>query len=147
MKILTKFLGEVDICEEEVITFQEGIPGFPKHTQFTILSLNEESPFFVLQSIDDEKVGFMMGTPFAFKEDYVFDLQQSDVDQLKVEKPEDVLTYGILTLRDTLEHSTINLLAPVVVNAKQKLGKQIVLTNVKDDLLRYPLKVAEGSVK
>lgn len=147
MKILTKFLGEVEIQEEEVVTFQEGIPGFPKHHQFVILPLNGATPFFVLQAIDDEKVGFMMGTPFAFKEDYVFDLQQSDVDQLQIEKPEDVLTYGILTLRDTLEHSTINLLAPVVVNAKEKLGKQIVLTNVKDDLLRYPLKVAEGSVK
>gem|GEM_PF-6625585 len=44
--------------------------------------------------------------------------------------------------------STINLLAPVVINEKTKLAKQLVLPTEDEKLLRYPIKkAAEGSVK
>lgn len=147
MNIQTKFLGEVTIQEEAIITFAEGIPGFLDETKFVLLPLNEASPFLILQSIQTPQVGFMVATPYAFNKEYAFDLPQSDVEQLQVEKPEDVNVYGILTLKDTLITSTINLLAPVVINYKKQLGKQIVLTGQDDTMLRYPLKVAEGSAK
>lgn len=147
MKIDTKFLGEVEVAEEAIIQFPEGIPGFLEEKQFALIPLNETSPFLVLQSIETKAVGFMVATPYAFKSDYAFDLPQEDVAQLKIERSEDVIVYGILTLKDTLAKSTINLLAPVVINEKTKLAKQIVLPAENDAILRYPLKVAEGSAK
>lgn len=148
MNIQTKFLGAVDVKEEAIITFPEGIPGFHDETQFALIPLNETSPFLVLQSVKTEKVGFMVATPYAFKADYSFDLPQEDVVQLEIEQPEDVFVYGILTLKDTLVESTINLLAPVVINEKTKLAKQLVLPTEDEKLLRYPIKkAAEGSVK
>lgn len=147
MKIQTKFLGEVEVDEQSIIHFEEGIPGFSNEKQFVLVPLNEASPFLTLQSINSLEVGFMVATPYAFKADYAFDLPQSDVAQLEIEKPEDVVVYGILTLKDTLLTSTINLLAPIVINQKTKLAKQIVLTGLDESILRYPLKVAEGSAK
>lgn len=147
MKIQTKFLGEVDITEDAIIQFPEGIPGFLEEQQFVLIPLNDNSPFLVLQSVKTPKVGFMVATPYAFKADYAFDLQQSDVQQLKINQPEDVVVYGILTLKDTLVKSTINLLAPIVINETMQIGKQIVLTGEDQTILRYPLKVAEGSAK
>lgn len=147
MKIQTKFLGEVDIAEDAIIQFPEGIPGFLNEQQFVLIPLNETSPFLVLQSVKTSEVGFMVATPYAFKADYAFDLQQSDVHQLQIENPQDVVVYGILTLKDTLVNSTINLLAPIVINEKTQKGKQIVLTGEDQSILRYPLKVAEGSAK
>ncbi|WP_010302160.1 flagellar assembly protein FliW [Kurthia senegalensis] len=146
MNIQTKFLGEVTIQEQAIITFPEGIPGFQEEKQFVLIPLNEASPFLVLQSIHTQKVGFMVATPYAFKKDYAFDLQQSDVEKLEIERAEDVLVYGILTLKDTLLQSTINLLAPVVINEKKQVAKQIVLPS-EEDLLHFPLKSVEGSVK
>ncbi len=146
MNIQTKFLGEVTIQEQAIITFPEGIPGFQEEKQFALIPLNETSPFLVLQSIHTQKVGFMVATPYAFKKDYAFDLQQSDVEKLEIERAEDVLVYGILTLKDTLLQSTINLLAPIVINEKKQLAKQIVLPS-EEDLLHFPLKSVEGSVK
>lgn len=146
MNIQTKFLGEVDIQEQSIITFPEGIPGFQEENQFVLIPLNETSPFLVLQSIHTQKVGFMVATPYAFKKEYAFDLQQSDVEKLEIERAEDVLVYGILTLKDTLLQSTINLLAPIVINEKKQLAKQIVLPS-EEDLLHFPLKSVEGSVK
>lgn len=146
MNIQTKFLGEVDIQEQSIITFPEGIPGFQEEKQFVLIPLNDVSPFRVLQSIHTKKVGFMVATPYAFKKEYAFDLQQSDVEKLEIERAEDVLVYGILTLKDTLLQSTINLLAPIVINEKKQLAKQIVLPS-EEDLLHFPLKSVEGSGK
>jgi len=148
MNIQTKFLGAVEVKEDAIITFSEGIPGFQDETQFALIPLNETSPFLVLQSVTSEKVGFMVATPYAFKAEYAFDLAPEDVAQLNIEQPEDVFVYGILTLKDTLAASTINLLAPIVINEKTKLAKQIVLPAEDEALLRYPLKkVAEGSAQ
>lgn len=147
MKIQTKFIGAVEVNEADIVSFPEGIPGFTDQKQFAIIPLNSDSPFLILQSIELPQLGFMIATPYAFKKDYTFDLPQAEVEQLKIEKPEDVVVYGILTLRDTLVRSTINLLAPIIVNAKHQVAKQIVLTNVDDQLLRYPLSIAEGSVR
>lgn len=147
MKIQTKFIGAVEVDETDIVSFPEGIPGFLDQKQFAIIPLNSDSPFLILQSIELPQLGFMIATPYAFKKDYTFDLPQAEVEQLKIEKPEDVVVYGILTLRDTLVRSTINLLAPIIINVNQHIAKQIVLTNVDDQLLRYPLSVVEGSVQ
>lgn len=148
MKIQTKFLGEMDILEDSILTFPEGIPGFPEEKKFVLVPLNEASPFLTLQSVTTEALGFMVATPYAFNPSYSFDLQQEDIEQLKVEQPTDVFVYGILTLKDKLDNSTINLLAPIVINDKEKMAKQIVLTDENEAMLRYPLKkVSEGSAK
>lgn len=148
MKIQTKFLGEMEISEDNLLTFTEGIPGFPNEKNFVLVPLNNVSPFLVLQSVTTKEVGFMVATPYAFNPSYSFDLQQEDIEQLEVEQAEDVFVYGILTLKDKLSTSTINLLAPIVINNKKKLAKQIVLTSESEAILRYPLKKAtEGSAK
>lgn len=147
MKIQTKFLGEMTIDPENIIHFPKGIPAFEEETEFVIIPLAEKSPFIILQSVNTPTVGFMAGYPYDFKADYEFDLEPSIQQQLEIESPEDVLVYGILTLKETLLQSTMNLLAPIVINAKTKVGRQIVLVENDAHPLRYPLQAKEGSVR
>lgn len=67
MNIKTKFLGSVEIKEEDIIKFEEGIPGFEGAKKFIILPLEKESPFAILQSIEQVEVGFVVAFPFLFK--------------------------------------------------------------------------------
>lgn len=147
MKIQTKFLGEVQIESASIIQFPQGIPAFEEEKEFVVIPLGAQSPFVTLQSVKTPSVGFMAVYPYHFKEDYTFDLEQEDLQQLKIEKSEDVLVYAILTLKDTLENSTMNLLAPVAINVKKQIGKQVVLHENAEHPLRYPLKPLEGSVR
>lgn len=147
MKIQTKFLGEVQIDPASIIQFPQGIPAFEEEKEFVIVPLGAQSPFVTLQSVQTPSVGFMAAYPYHFKEDYTFDLEQEDLQQLQIEKSEDVLVYAILTLKDTLENSTMNLLAPVAINIKKQIGKQVVLHENAEHPLRYPLKPLEGSVR
>ncbi|WIL39131.1 flagellar assembly protein FliW [Kurthia sp. YJT4] len=147
MKIQTKFLGEVQIESASIIQFPQGIPAFEEEKEFVVIPLGAQSPFVTLQSVQTPSVGFMAAYPYHFKPNYAFDLEQEDLQQLQIEKSEDVLVYAILTLKDTLENSTMNLLAPVAINVKKQIGKQVVLHENAEHPLRYPLKPLEGSVR
>lgn len=147
MQIQTKFLGEVDIQESEIYTFEEGIPGFPDQKKFVVLPLDADLPIALLQSTEEQQVGFIIGLPFAFKTDYAFDLADEDIESLQVENQEDVLTYCIMTLKETFSDSTLNLLAPIVLNVKKFVGKQIVLTDNERYPLRHRIGELEGSAK
>lgn len=147
MKIDTKFLGAVTIEEQQILHFEDGLPGFPNAKQFVLLPIESELTLATLQCVTDAAIGFITAYPFAFKPDYAFDLTDSDKAALKLEKEEDVLVYSIVTLKDTFEASTINLLAPIILNKETKQGKQIILQDNDQYPLRHPIGTLEGSAK
>ncbi|GAA3351030.1 flagellar assembly protein FliW [Deinococcus persicinus] len=147
MKIATKFLGEVEIIEQDILTFEHGLLGLEEVRKFILLPIDADLPLAILQSVERPEIGFVVAYPFAFKKDYSFDISEEDFEQLHLEKEEDVLTYSIVTMKGTFQDSTINLLAPLIINMKKKCGKQIVLQDSKSYPLRYPMQSLEGSAK
>ncbi|MFJ7921346.1 flagellar assembly protein FliW [Lysinibacillus fusiformis] len=147
MKIATKFLGEIEIWEQDILTFEHGLLGLEDEKKFVLLPIDADLPLAILQSVDNVEIGFVIAYPFAFKKDYSFDISEDDRNQLQIEKEENVLTYSIVTMRETFQDSTINLLAPIIVNMDKKCGKQIVLQDNKSNPLRYPMQTLEGSAK
>lgn len=129
MKLRTKYHGEIKIEQEEILKFPYGIPGFSDEKQFVILSFNQDTPFFILQSVQTEQLAFVMTIPFLFFPNYEFDLDDNTIQQLKIEKKQDVQVYSILTVQNPFEKTTANLQAPVVINRKEMLGKQVILSN------------------
>lgn len=129
MNIETKYHGTVSIDDQDIITFKKGIPGFLDEHQFALLSFDNGAPFAILQSINTPALAFVVTNPFDFYPDYEFELPDQAIDQLSIIDQKDVAVYGILTVHDNFEQSTINLQAPVVINHTKQLGKQVVLTN------------------
>ncbi|KYG91188.1 flagellar assembly protein FliW [[Bacillus] sp. KCTC 13219] len=147
MNIETKFFGEVAIKKEDILIFEAGVPGFPDAQKFVLLPLDADLPLVVLQSIEKQELGFILAYPFAFKKDYSFDISEEEKRALQIEQEDDVVAYAIVTLKETFQESTMNLLAPIVINTKKKLGKQIVLQDSALYPLRYPIGLEEGSAK
>ncbi|MFI2130124.1 flagellar assembly protein FliW [Lysinibacillus fusiformis] len=147
MIIDTKFLGKTEIKEEDILTFEQGLLGLKDVTRFVLQPIDEDLPLAILQSVENKEIGFVIAYPFAFKEDYSFDLSEEDYEQLQIEKIEDVLTYTIVTMKETFKESTMNLLAPLVINMEKKFGKQVVLQDNKSYPLRYPMQILEGSAE
>ena len=139
MLINTKYLGEVEIEASEILSFHHGLLGFQEYKEFILLPLDADLPLALLQSTEEASIGFVVALPFAFKQDYAFDLSDEDKHDLQIAKEEDVLTYSIVTLQETFTESTINLLAPVIINMNNKIGKQIVLQDSKEYSLRFPI--------
>ncbi|XKO56007.1 flagellar assembly protein FliW [Lysinibacillus fusiformis] len=147
MKIATKFLGEMEISEQDILTFEHGLLGLEEEREFILLPIDADLPLAILQSVERPEIGFVVAYPFAFKKDYSFDISEEDLEQLHLEKEENVLTYSIVTMKDTFQDSTINLLAPLIINMEKKYGKQIVLQDSKSYPLRFPMQSLEGSAK
>ncbi|MBM7645034.1 flagellar assembly factor FliW [Scopulibacillus daqui] len=138
MEIKTKYLGIQTIKQEDIIAFPNGIPGFLEEKQFVVLPFAEGAPFHILQSIKTPNVAFIVVPPFIFFKDYQFEIPNSLAEQLNFQSNRDVNVYSIVTVKEPFETSTINLCAPVLINSKQQIGKQVVLNN-DNYKIRQPL--------
>jgi len=128
MKIETKYHGEQEVNAESILTFEFGIPGFPEEKEFVLLPLDDSS-LSVLQSVGTPEIGFVVADPFSFFPAYDFQLSESAVEQLGLEKAEDAVVYTILTVQDPFEKTTANLQAPLVINSKSNQAKQVILND------------------
>ncbi|MBV2197207.1 flagellar assembly protein FliW [Bacillus velezensis] len=127
MIIKTKYHGEIRIDEGQIISFENGLPGFNDETQFVVLPLSEDSPFLASQSVKQEHIAFIVASPFIFFKGYEFDIDHATLELLHIEDIEDVEVMAILTLEEPFENTTANLKAPIIVNKKEMKAKQIIL--------------------
>lgn len=130
MILHTKFEETIEISDEDILHFDQGLPGFEDEKQFVLLPM-EGTPFSTLQSVSTKELAFFTTNPFLFFKDYDFELVESVQKQLKIKDESEVLVQVILTIQEPLEKSTGNLQAPVVINVKENLAKQVVLTDNK----------------
>jgi flagellar assembly factor FliW len=129
MKISTSYHGDIEIDNQQTLTFNQGIPGFLEETEFVILPLSEAEAFQVLQSIQTKELAFIITDPFQFFLDYDFHLEPQEIEKLQLQQAEDAAVYVLLTMSDSMEKITANLQAPVIINTKQQLAKQVILMN------------------
>ncbi|WP_289140223.1 flagellar assembly protein FliW [uncultured Brevibacillus sp.] len=129
-------MSSPDVQSKELI-FQDGMPGFPELKRFLLVQGETGSPFFSLQSQEDEQVGFWVTQPFVFFSDYEFTLPDSVKAQLQIEEGTPVFVCNVISFRDGGE-MTVNLKAPIVVNESNQLAKQVIL-NAEQYEIRQPL--------
>ncbi|UNL84785.1 flagellar assembly protein FliW [Priestia koreensis] len=129
MTIETKYHGKIEIDQHKVITFAQGIPGFEEEKSFVLLSLNEDEVFYALQSTESAGLAFIVVNPFHFVKEYDFTIDENYLVQLDIKEEKEVEVYSILTVKDNFEDTTANLQAPIILNTRNKQGKQIILMN------------------
>ncbi len=118
--------GHIEIEEDQIFIFKQGIPGFTKYTRFAVIEV-EDTPFSYLQSTEEGKLAFLLVDPFSFHPKYEFDLPLSAAEELQVDSLEQVMVRSIVTVKENLETATMNLVAPIVINTDMKTGKQVIL--------------------
>ncbi|WP_051276658.1 flagellar assembly protein FliW [Desulfovirgula thermocuniculi] len=122
-----------------ILNFPAGIPGLPPELkEFELLALAPDSPFFFLQSLQDENTGFILINPFFFFPTYEFELPGEETAALGISSPEQVAVFCIVNASRGLKNATVNLLAPVVVNVAAGTARQVVLVDRRYGL-RHPL--------
>ncbi|MGN7359305.1 flagellar assembly protein FliW [Paenibacillus sp. SAF-054] len=141
MIISTSSWGELEVNESQVYHFPKGIPGFEEETEFAVISL-EQGRFHYLQSTKEAELAFLLADPFEYYPQYEFELSTADTEELEIDQHVDVRC--VISLKEKLEDSTINLLAPVIFNPDKRLGKQIVL-HYSPYQTRHPLWTEDGA--
>jgi flagellar assembly factor FliW len=127
MLVKTSRFGEVTVEDSAIITFPEGIVGFPDIRGFVMFDGPEGTPFKWLQSTDRPELAFVICDPLLFKPDYRVSVNKEELKALSLEKTEDAAICVILSIPTDPWKMTANLMGPVIFNAEQKFGKQLVL--------------------
>jgi len=155
MRIKTTRFSEIEVPEDKVLRFPQGLIGFEEMKAFAVISRGD-SPFVWLQSLDDPDLAFVVTDPGFFVEKYNPTIDQRSAAHIGIsprpsfpaepvcgsgptgsESPggEGVRLLVIVTVPGEPTDATINLQAPIFVNERTMLGIQVVTMNPA-----YPLK-------
>jgi len=128
MEVLGTRFGTLNVSEEEVITIDGGLMGFPESEKYLMFPYSDDSSFFWLQSVDEPEIAFIVINPFDFFNDLVFEVSDDDAACISLERGEDVEIFTLVTIPDgSPEEMRTNLAGPVVVNVNNRQGRQILV--------------------
>jgi flagellar assembly factor FliW len=136
MKVQTTRFGQIEVDEERLIFFSKGLLGFPENCCFALLQINDEGNFFWLQSVERPELAFVVCDPVLFVPDYKIPAKLEDFHQINLTNMSNA---QVMVIVNKVERTlTGNLQGPIVINAINRQGRQLVLSEKKYST-RHPL--------
>ena len=148
MQINSRLFGEIDVEDDKVIDFKNGIIGFEEHHKYALIfDAEKESSKSImwLQSMEEPELAFPVADPTHICSGYNPVVEDELLESIGgIDKPEDVFVLVVLTVPSDLTKMTANLKAPLVINTDTRKGCQIIVNN--DNVYDYvqSLKKEEG---
>ena len=97
MKLNTTRFGEIEIQDDKILYFPEGIIGFHSLKKFALIG-KQSRLIMWLQSVDNSKVAFIVVNPFLIDPGYNPKLAEEDLAFLKVQDPKDLHILAIVVV-------------------------------------------------
>jgi flagellar assembly factor FliW len=138
MKIETYLFGTIDVSDDSIITFPDGLPAFEHCRRFALVHEREAASAptsYTLQSLDDPTVAFQIADPTVYGFHYELELTDEEISKLAVKAPEQVTVMLMLFRRDDKNGPIeANLRAPVLINTQARLAMQKIIERVRPNL-------------
>lgn len=138
MKAATRLFGEIEIDESKIITFEDGIIGFPDMKKFTLIFDEEKEgrpSISWLQSMDEPEIAFPVMDPLFVCETYNPSVEEELLKNLGTIKEDNLYVLVTVTVPQNIKELAVNLKAPIVINTDTRKASQII---GEDDLpVRY----------
>ena len=138
MKAAPRLFGEIEIDESKIITFEDGIIGFPDMKKFTLIFDEEKEgrpSISWLQSMDEPETAFPVMDPLFVCETYNPSVEDELLKNLGTIKEDNLYVLVTVTVPQNIKELAVNLKAPIVINTDTRKASQII---VEDDLpVRY----------
>lgn len=138
MVVNTTRFGPIEISQEDILNFAEGLLGFNDLEKFVLLDDPNDEIFAWLQSCDESSIAFPVLEPELFEENYNLKLSKTDLSALNAEESSSLRSFCIITIPEDPARMTANLKAPVVVNLEKRVARQCVLQDNKLEI-REPI--------
>lgn len=141
MTIQTRAFGEVTIDDDKIITFPNGIIGFPDLQRFALLhdtDRGENAGIHWLQSLDDPGFAMPVMNPLIVKEDYNPTINDDVLIPLGELNDDNALILVAVTVPADLRKMSVNLCGPIVINSDTRKGRQIIVEE-EDYSVKFPI--------
>lgn len=128
MKLLTKYFGEIDYSEEDVLHFPQGIFAFEEEKEFLLLPFSgSNGTLLCLQSLMTPQLAFVVMNPFSLYQAYAPVLQPEELKEMGVKDSTELCYYVLCVVKNPVSTSTVNMKCPVVINDETRVGTQVIL--------------------
>ncbi len=128
MTFETKNFGTVDIAEDKLLTFPEGIIGFPFLKKFALI-FDKERPdkgdIMWLQSMEEGAFAMPVISPTILVPTYAPEVNNDLLEPLGEMSDDDIFMLVTITVPKEIEKMSVNLKAPFVINSKSNKGVQV----------------------
>lgn len=140
MKLETKLFGEIEIDESRIITFTDGIIGFPDMKRFLLIHDEESDNHFIswLQSIEEPTYAVPVICPLDVLEDYNPFIAEELLKTIEPYQTENLAIFTTIRVTDKIEEMTSNFRAPFIINSDNKTGCQVIVED-EQYLVKYPI--------
>ncbi len=141
MKIDTRIFGEVDIADEKIVTFPQGIIGFPDLNRFTLIFDEEKgvnAGIRWLQSIDEPNFAMPVMDPLFVKTDYNPQVEDAIFDTIGGIDNDEVLVLVTVTVPKEIKNMTVNLKGPIIINAVTRKAIQVIVEGDENEV-KFPV--------
>ena len=136
MVINTKIFGQIEVDENKLISFPQGIVGFPELKDFLLVHDSEkEGGIKWMQSLQEPAFAMPVIDPLSVMADYNPSVEDELLKPLGDMTPEDMFVLVTITVPKEIEKMTVNLKAPIIINSASRKAAQLI---VDDD--RYQIK-------
>ena len=132
MEVKTRLFDSINIEEDKIIRFVNGLVGFPELKDFALVHDGDgESGKGIqwLQSMQDGNFAIPVVNPLQILDNYdpvVEDELLTPLGELAVE---DMLVLVTITVPEDITKMTVNLKGPIVINAKNCMACQVIAEN------------------
>lgn len=130
MEINTRIFGKVDIDDEKLIRFPNGIVGFPELTEFALIHDEEEGEnagIRWMQSVQEPAFAMPVISPLTVCEDYNPEVEDELLKPLGELETDNMLVLTTITIPHELEKMSVNLKAPFIINSETRTAVQIII--------------------
>jgi flagellar assembly factor FliW len=131
VRIASERFGVFEVATRHVLTFAQGLIGFPAARRFVILDHRPGSPFKWMLSLEEPDLAFAVADPAELVRDYRPPLTLA-ARTLEAD-PADVGVFVILTIPPDPTRMTANLMAPIVVDVRTRRARQLILDEGRCD--------------
>lgn len=136
MKIASHRFGDIDVPDELLLHFPEGLVGLARHQRFALLQDPESEHLLWMQSTQEKDFALATVHYSRLGFEYQVEVQPEDLAAIGAESPEEVLVFVVLNRQEGKFY--VNLRGPILIHAHKRLGKQVVLANPTYQV-RHPL--------
>ncbi|MBF0568969.1 MAG: flagellar assembly protein FliW [Nitrospirae bacterium] len=123
----TSRFGPVEVGADKVISFPDGIVGFPKIKRYVLID-HKDTVLKWLHAVDDPDVAFIVVEPTILLPNFSMTLDPMTKSFLKLDNNEDLVTFVIIRVEN--ERVIANFKGPLLFNASLKIGVQVVLDKI-----------------
>jgi flagellar assembly factor FliW len=132
MKVLTElYPSDFDNPPANQLALPQGLIGFANYQRADLLYMPDHLPFLWMKlhsSVDD--LHFIVIEPGGIIAGYEPEIFDVDAEQLDLRDPAEAMILNIVTLRrQNPVEATANLIGPLVVNRRTRIGRQLVISN------------------